>query len=143
LRRLRERISKEKGKFMSWCYIPSCEISSRKKGLSFFIALNRVQNFPSEKTKKMSNKRQAESFLTFKTKLTFKGCLKGFLKRLESWLFPALLPSISTGFRHGERLEGGSPQVQALFHHLCLKWRKPLGVGPLAPGPPPAPLQAP
>jgi len=92
---------------MSWCYIPSCEISSRKKGISFFIAVNRVQNFSSEeKTKKISNRHQAESFMTVKQSFLLQGCLAEVLKMAESRLFPALLPSISTGFRHGERLEG-------------------------------------
>jgi len=91
---------------------------------------------------KTSTGYQLESFLKVKAKLTFKGRLEGFLKRLEGLLFPALLPSISTGFRRGERLEGGPHKCRHLIH-LCQKWRKPLGVGPLAPGPPPAPLQAP
>jgi len=85
---------------MSWCYIPSCEISSRKKGISFL-------NFSSEeKTKKISNRHQAESFMTVKQSFLLQGCLAEVLKMAESRLFPALLPSISTGFRHGERLEG-------------------------------------
>jgi len=139
-----------KGKVNRIAVCEACELFKPKdsfiagKELSFFIDMNRIQNFSSkEKTKKTSNKRQAESFLTVKQSFLLQDVsakLKDYLKlqlgRLTLQAFPDLK-------KLGKGLKGGPHKCRHLISPSLPKMAETVGGGPFSPGASPAPLQAP
>jgi len=112
------------------------------KESSFFIAVNRVQNFPSEKTKKTTNRHQAESLLTVKQSFLLQD---GLAEASSNPLVSARRSYASSdfGLEKGGMAWRGVPTSAGIISPPLPKMAETVGGGPFSPGASASPSSSP